>query len=78
MWKMTQQGVTITYTLNPTGVFEQSVDGEPIAQDSIWKADGNNIYIYYPQFGSGGSEDGYIVSGSTFTIPTRRTTFTKQ
>jgi uncharacterized repeat protein (TIGR02543 family) len=83
MWKPTQEeGVPIIMTFNPTGVLEQSVDGEKIGQAVIWKADGKIFYMYSPGFSSFEGDGGtpYGVSGSTLTIEIgdEDMTYTKQ
>jgi uncharacterized repeat protein (TIGR02543 family) len=75
-WTATQGSQTVSLTFNSNGVWELSP-----SQSGIWKADGNNIYLYYPNIGSvGASVMPYTISGSTLTIGegTNSSEFTKQ
>jgi uncharacterized repeat protein (TIGR02543 family) len=65
-WKAMEGGETITITLNSNGVLVQSMGGED--RSGIWKADGNNLLFYIPDFGSFRQGVPYSVSGSTLTF----------
>jgi uncharacterized repeat protein (TIGR02543 family) len=56
-WKDMEGGSSVTF--DSKGVVDE---------DSIWKADGSNLYIYGPYFSERGSSPTYSISGSTLTI----------